>query len=246
VDKISILVPTRNRPNFIKDLIQSVVDTSIGDVGKIFDLEFVFRIDDDDTVTVNAINDINFPKIQLHQIRYIIGPRGDGNLSEMWNECWRESTGNIYMLCGDDIRFKTMGWMSKLRNHMDKHGNIGWFYTWDGIHSKGYKGVVGFLHKDWTDVVGTFCPPYFHSDYNDEWFNIVAMKVNRHFYIDVFTEHLHPTKSGEFRKLYLDQTHKDRLERHKKQNSGKVWADTSAERDEWSNKLNAAMEEIKK
>jgi len=228
---VSILCPTRGRPDQVKELISTCIGNSKG----IFKIEFVFRVDDDDLETIHTLQKLSKDN---ENIKYIEGPRGNGNLSKMWNECYEKSTGELFMLCGDDIRFRTGNWDVKLNEKVSKYPDkIGFFFTYDGFHGKGAGGTHGFLHKNWVEAVGTFCPPYFQSDFNDRWFNEISKKLDRHIFVDIFTEHLHPAaKKGEW-----DQTHKDRLERHKKQDGEKIWKEKSNERKEWVKKLKNVM-----
>ena len=68
--------------------------------------------------------------------------------------------------------------------------------------------------KDWVETIGYFVPPYFSSDFNDTWLNEVGHFIDRHFFVEIYTEHLHP----HVKKHSWDKTHLERLERHKKDN----------------------------
>ena len=74
-----------------------------------------------------------------------------------------------------------------------------------------YFGTHGFIHRNWADTVGYFVPPYFVSDYNDTWLNDVSKELGRHCFVDILTEHMHP---GAGKHVY-DETHLERLERHR-------------------------------
>lgn len=82
------------------------------------------------------------------------------------------------------------------------------------------------MHKKWVETVGYFVPPYFSSDYNDTWLNEVSNIINRHEYVDIYTEHLHYI-NGKHEK---DQTHLDRLVRHEQDDVQSLYESMSAER----------------
>ncbi len=208
--KISILCPTRGRPERVKNMLASLQETST------VMPEVVFYVDEDDTT---------FPKALTYpDTNTITGPRIV--LSEMWNKCAQVATGEIFLLCGDDVLFKTKGWDDQVRRAFSAfpdrlvlvHGDDGLWGPKFGTHC--------FLHRAWVDAVGYFCPPYFSSDFNDTWFNDVFNALGRRVYLPFVTEHLHPAAGkGEW-----DQTHKDRLARHKRDNVAKLYEDLKAER----------------
>lgn len=187
---ISLLLPSRNRPDNITRLWNSVLETATGPV------EMVIRLDDDDTSA--------YPEAE--GIKYLYGPRDV--LSKYWNECYEHARGPIYMHCGDDIIFRTHGWDNTVKQAFTDD-NIWFVHGDDGIHNAAF-GTHGFIHKNWVDAVGYFVPPYFSSDYNDTWLNDVANMIGRRKHVPIFTEHMHFVNG----KGPLDQTHQERLTRH--------------------------------
>lgn len=216
---ISILCPTRGRPHNIHRLISSACNTA-EDVNQI---EFVFYLDNDDTEGRRGINEATQQYTQV-KIKAVTGERI--TLSEMWNVCHRNSTGEIFMHCGDDIEFITKSWDALVRNKFlefpDRivfvHGNDGHYLDTFGTH--------GFIHKNWIDTVGYFLPSYFSCDYADTWLNDVANEISRRYYVDILTMHHHPL----FGRGPMDQTHIDRLERGQRDNPGQTYAEKAPER----------------
>ena len=224
---ISILLPSRGRPDNIVRLANSIFETA-SDPSEI---EIIIRLDEDDP-KLNEYMD-NPPK----QTTYFTGPRLV--LSELWNECYKKANGDILMHSGDDIVFKTWGWDDKVRNAFDTYSDkIVFVYGNDGsgVHD-GKFGTHGFIHRKWAETVGYFVPPYFSSDYNDTWLNDVAKMINRHHHIDILTEHMHP----DFGKGLLDQTHKDRIARHKRDNVEEMYNSFKLERADNASKLRKEM-----
>ena len=111
--------------------------------------------------------------------------------------------------CGDDIRIRTPKWDQTVINKIEEFDDkIAFVYGSDGHQPKTF-GTHGFIHRNWVNVIGYFVPPYFSSDFNDTWLNEVSQKINRHFFVDIYTEHMHPMQG----KGLWDETHKERLAR---------------------------------
>ncbi len=221
---VSLLVPTRNRPDNLKRFYDSAMQMA----DKPTQIEVVAYIDNDD-----LSYDFSFSRL-----RYVRGPRIV--LSQMWNKCYEMALGPIYGHMGDDIVFRNKGWdtlvKDKFKEFEDKivfvHGD-----DMSNVHLDQF-GTHGFLHKNWVDAVGYFVPPYFSSDYNDTWLNDVANAINRRVYIhDLKTEHMHFA----FNKGPVDITHEERLKRHENDNVGGIYQDKAPERDADAEKLRKVM-----
>ena len=219
-DVISLLLPTRNRVNtsqgnFVYDFIQSARETADSPEN----IEIVFYVDDDDESSLEYFDSFDDPLIRVVSGSRIV-------LSQMWNECYYESSGDILGHCGDDLRFRTQGWdsiiLSKFQEHLDR---IAFVYGRDGYAPLNF-GTHGFIHRNWVEVLGYFVPPYFSSDFNDNWLNEIAKDVDRHFYVDIYTEHLHPAAG----KYIMDVTHQERVERGAQDNVHEKYDSLSAER----------------
>ena len=231
--KISILCPTRNRVEFVKDFLKSCHETAKNPSN----IEFVFYVDEDDRMS-NIFFD-NYESEFDFDIVYVVGERIV--LSEMWNECYSHSSGEIYMHAGDDIRFRTKDWDEMIINKFKEFDDrIAFVYGRDGYQPKTF-GTHGFLHKNWIKAVGYFVPPYFVSDFNDSWLNEVAKLAGRHFFVDVYTEHLHPI----INKHFWDQTHKERKIRHRQQNPRQLYDQKLPERKGDAEKLKEFIKNFK-
>lgn len=221
--RISILCPTRGRPDNVRRLIESARATATGPV------EFVFYVDDDTTGSV--------PAFECHQmsVGVITGPRIC--LSEMWNRCWEMARADVGMHCGDDIVFRTHGWDQAVLEAFEAvPDRIALVHCDDGFNYG--CATHSFLHRRWVDAVGYFVPPYFASDYNDLWLTEVAKKLGRKVYLpDVLTEHMHPAAG----KGTWDRTHRERLARHKAEGVDQLYKDLVPKRREDVKKLRAAI-----
>jgi hypothetical protein len=181
---LSILCPTRGRPDGVRALVGSAVDTAAEPEA----LEFVFYVDDDDPTgaQVRALaDDPAGPDVVV-----LVAPRVV--LSEAWNACARQAGYDVMMHCGDDIRFRTPDWdLIVVDAFAAVPDHICFVHGRDG-HQPATFGTHGFVHKLWVETLGYFVPPYFPCDWNDTWLNDVADMIGRNVLVPILTEHLHP------------------------------------------------------
>lgn len=191
--KISILCPTRGRPENVLRLLESLKKTST------IMPEVLFYVDEDD---------LSFPQaLPFPDTEAIRGPRL--LMSKMWNHLAEAADGEILMIGADDIVFKTKGWDDHVRRAFAAFPDrLVFVHGDDGVYQEKF-GTHGFLHRNWIDATGYICPPYFSADFVDTWWNEISNALNRRIYLPFITEHMHPL----FKKAAFDQTHKDRLAR---------------------------------
>lgn len=219
---ISLLVPSRGRPKSIYTLWSSIERTVWGSY------ELIIRLDDDDPARSE------YP--ELDNVHYLVGPRTV--LSAYWNECQAEARGDVFWHGGDDVVFRTIGWDEIVFAAFPEDG-IAFVHGHDLSPNGHWLGTHGFLTRRWVDTVGYFVPPYFSSDYNDMWLVDVADMIDRHVYVPIVTEHLHPSHGkGEW-----DQTHQERIARHEADDMDAVYRhpDKVAQRIADAAKLRGAM-----
>lgn len=222
---VSVLVPTRNRPDNVRRLVESAHATAGGVV------QFVFYVDDDDPQRGQV------QELASTTVRVVEGPRVV--LSECWNRCAEVATADILMHCGDDIVFRTPNWDKHVAAAFDGiRDRIALVHGRDGVHDAAL-ATHGFIHRRWMETVGYMVPPFFASDFNDLWLTEVADALGRRIFLpEVYTEHMHPAVG----KGELDQTHQERLERHRVENCDQIWTDTAPLRAIDVEKLRAVMD----
>ena len=222
---ISILVPSRNRPDNLVRLYTSLMSRAKYPKK----IEIISYIDDDD----DSYENIKLPRLTIIQAPSIL-------LAEAWNECWRNSVGDWLGLFGDDVIFKTDEWDVKFREATSRYpDNIGFFFG-DDLSNRGKAyGTHGFIHKTWAEAVGYFVPPYFSADYVDTWLNDVATKINRIVPIDIVTEHLHVA----FGKAPNDATYRQARQRSLNDKTKELFESKEEERQQNADKLKELMNE---
>lgn len=233
---ISVLVPSRGRPDWLARTIRTAYDTATHQRR----VEFVIWIDEDDTDDIDYAFKARFSGPQDLPdglIRILRGPRT--LLSECWNRCAEQARGEILMHAGDDITFNTPGWDQRVREEFAKlPDKIGLVFGDDLSTNFPDLATHGFLHRRWVETVGYFLPPLFSSDWNDVWISEVAKKVGRAVPMaDVVIEHHHYT----FGKAERDKTHAEREERGARDDVVGLYKRTQKEREADAAKLRAVM-----
>jgi len=109
--KVSVLLPTRKRPAFLRKMLRSY-DATVGDAST---AEIVFRADSDDTETIDFLRQLPH--------RFIVGPRVEGykSLPAFFNEMAGVASGDLLMCCNDDVEFRTPDWPRRLCEAADRY-----------------------------------------------------------------------------------------------------------------------------
>lgn len=197
---ISILCPTRNRPDQLRAMIDSATKMSL----KPELLEFCIYIDlDDDSygreTFANNVNIIRGPRMWL---------------SSMFNTLTTIASGEYFLWLGDDSVFLTRNWDEQLRNGIKSFSsNLGVVHVNDMATSYPQKyATIGMVHRAWVEVFGYIFTPHLRDNGIDFWISNVANQVSRRLYLgEVKVEH-RQYRQG---KVTIDQTYIDRLDDHK-------------------------------
>jgi glycosyltransferase involved in cell wall biosynthesis len=218
---ISLLLPSRGRPENLKRLADSVNATAVGDV------ELIVVVDEDDPSEYWGEGNVSVCTV----------PR-QSRMAMYWNMAYQQASGDILMQCSDDIVFHTPGWDIIVRDAFEQYADrIVFVFGDDGDPTHGNYGTHGFVHRTWVETVGYFVPPYFSADYTDTWLNDLADRVGRKRRVPIVTEHMHFT----FHKGELDLTHAERLVRLWRDDNTGIYASREHEREADAAKLKAVM-----
>lgn len=163
---VSILTPTRRRPEMAKRMMDSAGDC-----------EFLFYVDDDDETDYSEIPHIRGPRLRLGVI---------------WNLLARKASGDYLMMGNDDLVFRSSNWQERLRQEL-KPTDIKVACFDDGIN-QGKHFAFPIITRKWYEVVGQFTAEIFNFGYHDTWIFNIAQHLDACVYIgDVLVEHIHPT-----------------------------------------------------
>lgn len=135
---ISVLMPSRGRPDHYRDSILSLFATAS-------DLVQVITYLDDDDPTTSLYPRFDSPAQQLVP-RVIVGPRhGYEQLHEMVNQLATVATGTHFMLWNDDARMTTSGWDDLIREKLDARSLL--VGSFDGLDYALFPVVTWSFHE---------------------------------------------------------------------------------------------------
>ena len=200
-EKISCVLITRNRPHNLIRLFNSILATTTDMVN----FELSIRLDDNDTVSMPVLK-----KYQKRIPMIISYGKRTKSTFPIWNAAWKQATGEIYMMLGDDIIFRTKDWDTIVRKEFLKYPDkIVFIYGRDG-HLDDKLGTHGFLHKNYCDTVGYFTNPALNIYFGDNTTDDVTRRLKRNVYLSsIFFEHMHYT----YGKSPVDKVYKELAKR---------------------------------
>jgi len=192
--KISILTPTRQRPDNARSFAESVLATARDPDN----IELLFYVDQDD------------PKLREYSNWHLVCPKQvhiyigiPQSISKSWNVIADRATGDIFIMGNDDVIYHTPSWDFILKNRLIKYADeiyLAWFD--DGINSENHCAFP-MVSRKWYNILGYFTPDTFEFLCNDSWLYDIGKKLDRLCYIsDVYAEHKHFSTS----KSKADQT----------------------------------------
>lgn len=224
--KITLATPTRYRPHWLYLMAQTAADAA--EHPELVELSAC--IDDDDDVAAYEAALKSQPLPWVHEVR----PRPV--LSEKWNIAAARGSGDIVMLCSDDLAFRTPGWDRVVREAFEAvPDRIAVVWGRDGIEDR---CTLPFVHRRWIDAVGRFVSPLFPADYVDTWLGDVAAELGRAVFLpDLYIEALHYSVG----KSEKDRCHEERLARAAAMDLPGLYDSLAGERAEEAQRLRAAM-----
>lgn len=212
---ISVVVPTRGRPESFYEMCSTIEDTAETKV------EVVAVIDSDD---IDSYDDI-LEKTQAFQSRIVavVVPE-ELPLSNHWNKGEMWTTGEYVMLGADDLRFRTESWDTKIIETFETElaDDIGLVYASDGSPVQGSLATHPIVTRRWIEAVGRWVPDGLAADWVDVYLTRLGLAIERIRYRpDVLIEHMHPHwGKGEW-----DATHLRRLARARAMRPDIHWED---------------------
>lgn len=165
--KISILVPSRGRPDKLWKLVETALDTATGDI------EILAYIDKSDPCKAE------YKKLAALQpkLKIFVGP--DSTVAWAVNMLGLNATGDAVMPLGDDTVFCTYAWDGVAKEAKAKFPEGLWMAGVDD-------GRSGFSHiiydREWFNALGYWWPVIFNHWGADEWLTDIAkhQAVNRY------------------------------------------------------------------
>lgn len=221
---ISLLVPTRKRPERLAEMISSARATS--NSGQIEILCYVTHDDasyDDVAKSLSAA--------------FIRGPRR--TFSDLWNPLVPYAAGDIFMLCADDVIFRTTGWPEIVEQAYADCADKILCVHGDDLHPNGKSfATLPFVSRKWVETLGYFTPDGFTCDWCDTWIQDIADMIRRKRLLPIVTEHVHPL----WGKAPVDETYAEAQANRTKDPNARQYMQRFSERQADAEKLRAVMD----
>ena len=192
LNKISILCPSRGRPNDLERLIKSVANTAT-ESGRV---EILVYVDDDDPEKFNYVmahkNLATDPAVgQLLNVDLLIDePLTTPLLNNILAD---RAQGNILMIANDDQVFVDKNWDVRIDEEAAKFPDDIYCMWFD--EGRYHEKICTFpiLSRKWVDTLG-YIEPFLFEHFNcDLWTWQIGQMIGRLNYIpDILVEHLHP------------------------------------------------------
>ena len=225
---ISVLIPSRNRPQGLRELCDSLFNNA----NNPNQIEVIVYFDLDDSYIPEYVEYFNELTLKYtNPVKTIIGPKLV--LSDYPNKLLQIASSDIFMNLGDDMRCKAKGWdeiiIEAINEYPDK---INFVYVDDGYWGPNLASHH-IIHRNYVECLGYFYPPFFDFGYSDAWMFQVAQKVGRIKFLPILFEHMHYSiGKGNF-----DQTYQDKLEKNQNNIYGDLFVSTEYLRDQDVKKL---------
>jgi hypothetical protein len=201
--KIGFLIPctsTNRNWNSIKQsyFYNLTLKTLLLTQDKEHEYHFYIGIDKDDKIFNNKTEQqilLDYNKVfkNVHFQFIVFDNIEKGYLTKMWNQLFNKAyydKCDYYYQCGDDINFRTKGWVNDCIKMLQKNNNIG---LTGPINNNNYILTQAFVSNKHMDIFGYFFPENIINWGCDDWYNYVY-KPN---YFFPLTNHYCSNEGGE-------------------------------------------------
>jgi hypothetical protein len=169
---ISVICPSRGRPHMIAQLKDSIFSTARGEV------ELLVGLDDDDVRADEYSGCVR-----------VVGPRT--SLGTHYNRMLLKAQGDILMMTGDDMHFRTPGWDSIVESKAAQYLDGIYYIYGDVEHGVRTAHLnYAFVSRRLTEKLG-YLAPSFLNRYIDNYLSAVGKKIDRLIHVPIVVEHLH-------------------------------------------------------
>jgi len=140
---------------------------------------FYLGVDDDDPIFNNKKEQKKILKLtrvfKAIEFKFIVLNEQKGYLTKMWNRLFREAYiggCDYFYQCGDDIEFKTSGWVNACIQKLSENHNIG---LTGPINNNNYILTQAFVSRIHMEIFGNFFPENIINWGCDDWYNKVYL-----------------------------------------------------------------------
>lgn len=158
---ISVIFPSRKRPEQLHKVCKNILNTS--------NSEILVAVDEDDFAS----------HFKQNNVKKFIMPRQD-HLANYYNSLYKHISGEIVMIASDDIVFETPEWDKEIHKIFEREKFI-LAYASDGHFNESF-ACHPFLHKKWIETLG-YVVPHKLSRHLDRWHWDIAKKLQLNRYL---------------------------------------------------------------
>ena len=189
--KIGILIPStskgRNWTSYKESYLYNItLKTFILTYDKEHSYEFYIGIDRDDPIldkeeTKNGINNLKTVFKNLNFDFIYMDGIVKGHLTVMWNRLFKKALDDnceYFYQCGDDIEFKTKGWINDSIKKLQENKNIG---LTGPINNNPRILTQTFVSRNHYDLFGYYFPEEIINWCCDDWINEIYKNINAFF-----------------------------------------------------------------
>ena len=104
-----------------------------------------------------------------------------GHLTIMWNVLFNKAYNDgcdYFFQCGDDINFKTTGWINSCINALKQSNNIG---VTGPLNNNARILTQSFVSRKHMELFGFYFPPEIINWFCDDWINLVYKGMNKYY-----------------------------------------------------------------
>ena len=227
---VSILCPTRGRPERCARMIESAFDTAGADI------EVRLYVDDDDPRKADYLlyDGKGSPTGLFERGWVVLGP--SLGVGKAWNILAKDARGDALMMGNDDFIYETQDWAKALQAPSLPSDGVFCAHFNDGGPQNG-RCRVPIVGRAWYEALGYFTSEEFNFFYHDTWIEDLANRIGRRYYDgDIMVRHEHATRGGE-----VDDTHNRNRDNGQAQKDKVIWAETEQQREMSAGLLKAAI-----
>ena len=192
--KFTIMFPTRERPDLLKDLLDSILKTT----SNTEDIEVLIAYDNDDEVTKKFIAAY---KCWSKWVNWVECARSLNFSRDYYNRMAKMATGEYFIICNDDAIFETQNWDVLAEQEILRRsgGRDSVFMGWieDGLgqyRAQGFSDYCCFpmIGRDGYEALGVVFPERIPTWGADIWIASVFGIIGRIYKLPITIRHLTP------------------------------------------------------
>lgn len=189
--QIGILIPTTSNKREWNDIYESYIynitlKTFLLTYDKEHKYKFYIGIDQNDNIFDNKKEQqkiLDFIKVMKNvSLEFILMENIEkGHLTIMWNNLFTKAFNencDYFFQCGDDIEFKTKGWINDCIFMLQKNNNIG---LTGPINNNPHILTQSFVSRKHMELFNYYFPPEIINWFCDDWINEIYKKINSFF-----------------------------------------------------------------